>query len=176
MMTTLTGTPLLGNGDLWWVVAYAIIFGAIGSRVLIDVRSCIPAAVALSGAAIAHAMTVAQVFGWELFDSEASRAIFRSASEMTGNLLLLAAFGLFARHVVLDAEGLLPRRRQSDREDEQGPAGEFHAAGPGAGERSTRRTSLRRRPISGPRRRRPLSPPRLRLPPPPLLPRRSAAS
>ena len=131
MMTTLTGTPLLGNGDLWWVVAYAIIFGAIGSRVLIDVRSCIPAAVALSGAAIAHAMTVAQVFGWELFDSEASRAIFRSASEMTGNLLLLAAFGLFARHVVLDAEGLLPRRRQSDREDEQGPAGEFHAAGPG---------------------------------------------
>ena len=48
MMTTLTGTPLLGNGDLWWVVAYAIIFGAIGSRVLIDVRSCIPAAVALS--------------------------------------------------------------------------------------------------------------------------------
>ena len=33
-MIALTGTPLLGDGTLWWVAAYVLIFGAVGSRLL----------------------------------------------------------------------------------------------------------------------------------------------
>lgn len=130
MMISLTGTPLLGNGDLWWVVAYAIIFGAIGSRLLMDMRHCIPAAIALSGAAVAHGLVVSQRFGWMVFDG-GNGVIFLTGSEMVGNLLLLAAFGFFARHVVLDAEGLLPRRRQDESEDQQSEEDQFRSAGPG---------------------------------------------
>ncbi len=131
MMISLTGTPLLGNGDPWWVVAYAIILGAIGSRLLMDVRFCPLSVCALSGAAVAHGLAVAQRFGLMVFDGGANKVMYLTGSEMAGNLLLLAAFGSFARHVVLDAEGLLPRRRRDESEDRQCEEDQFRSAGPG---------------------------------------------
>ncbi len=131
MMISLTGTPLLGNGDPWWIVAYVIIFGAIGSRLLMDVRFCPLSVCALSGAAVAHGLTVAQRFGLMVFDGGANKVMYLAGSEMAGNLLLLAAFGSFARHVVLDAEGLLPRRRRNEPEDQQCEDDQFRSAGPG---------------------------------------------
>ncbi len=117
MMISLTGTPLLGDGDLWWVAAYAMLFAAIGSRVLIDVRHCIPAVAALSVAALAHGLATVDHFGWTFFEGSVNRVMFRSGSEMAGNLLLLAGFGFFARYVVLDAEGLLPVRREDEEKE-----------------------------------------------------------
>lgn len=131
MMISLTGTPLLGNGDPWWIVAYVIIFGAIGSRLLMDVRFCPLSVCALSGAAVAYGLTVAQRFGLMVFDGGANKVMYLAGSEMAGNLLLLAAFGSFARHVVLDAEGLLPRRRRNEPEDQQCEDDQFRSAGPG---------------------------------------------
>ena len=119
LMTAATGTPLLGNGDLWWVVAYAIIFGAIGSRVLLDARSCIAAATAVFCAAVAHAAIVAQRLGWTPLDGETAAVMFRVGGEMTGNLLLLTGLLLFARHVIFDAEGLLPARYETDPVEEE---------------------------------------------------------
>ena len=39
LMIALTGTPLLGDGSLWWVVVYVLVLGAVGSRLLVDMRS-----------------------------------------------------------------------------------------------------------------------------------------
>ena len=39
LMIGLTGTTLVGDGSLWWVILYVLIWGAIGSRLLIDMRS-----------------------------------------------------------------------------------------------------------------------------------------
>ena len=38
LMIALTGTPLLGDGNAWWAVLYAFVLGAIGSRLLLDMR------------------------------------------------------------------------------------------------------------------------------------------
>ena len=40
LMIALTGTPLLGDGTLWWAILYALILGAVGSRLAMDMRSC----------------------------------------------------------------------------------------------------------------------------------------
>ena len=34
LMTLLTGAPLLGDGSIWWVIGYALLLGAIGTRLL----------------------------------------------------------------------------------------------------------------------------------------------
>ena len=30
LMTAVTGTPLLGDGSIWWMIAYGLLFGAVG--------------------------------------------------------------------------------------------------------------------------------------------------
>jgi len=134
LMTAATGTPLLGNGDLWWVVAYAIGFGAIGSRVLLDARSSITAVAAISGGVVAHGLAVVQHLGWRPFAGAAESVMSRVGCEMSGNLLLLFGFAVFARHVVLDAEGLLPRRdkkHRKEKEEEPEEDDHFHSDGQG---------------------------------------------
>ena len=89
--------------------------------------------------------------------------MFRAGSEMAGNLMLLAAMALHARYVLLDAEGLLPhpepqdrpRSRTKRRQDDEVKVISLPATD---GERSTRRTPLRSRRISGRQRLRPLRP------------------
>jgi hypothetical protein len=109
LMIGLTGTPLLGEGEMWWVVAYTLALGAIGSRLLIDMRSSRLSVGVVLAAAIAHTLTVAGRLGWILPDGGSQAVMFLTGSEMAGNLLLLSAITLYARHVILDAEGLLPR-------------------------------------------------------------------
>ena len=119
MMTTLTGTPLLGDGTLWWVALYVLMLGAVGSRLLMDMHPCRLSMGALLAAAVAYGLVLADAMGW-IFMTEggAVRTMFHAGSEMIGNLLLLAAMSLQVRHVVLDAEGLLPRSKEWGEEEE----------------------------------------------------------
>jgi hypothetical protein len=111
LMIYLTGTPLFGDGALWWIAVYVIAGGAIGSRLLSDMRPSRLSMTALSAAAIAYCLAGANGLGWILAERGAAEIMFRTASEMAGNLLLLAAMLLHARYVILDAEGLLPSRK-----------------------------------------------------------------
>lgn len=131
LMIFLTGTSLLGGGDLWWIIAYGIIFGAIGSRVLIDLRRCVPAVAALSAASVAFGLVVAQRFGWGFFVGGTSQVMYLAGCEMAGSVLLSAAFAFYARYVILDAEGLLPRRRNDASEDCSSDENNFQSTGPG---------------------------------------------
>ena len=40
MMTQVTGTRLMGDGSMWWVIAYFFLLGAVGTRLVVDMRSC----------------------------------------------------------------------------------------------------------------------------------------
>jgi hypothetical protein len=124
-MIGLTSTPLLGDGALWWVILCVFLLGAVGSRLLIDMRSSRLSMGALAAAAIAYAIALVDWLGGLSFQEGTSEVMFRRGAEMAGNLLLLGAMTLYARHVILDAEGLLPRRRpKSDDEvaDEEATA------------------------------------------------------
>jgi hypothetical protein len=107
-MIALTGTPLLGNGSLWWVAVYVLVFGAIGSRLLMDMRPARLSIAALAASGIAYGLAAACWLGFPLVKGGAGETMFRVGCEMAGCLMLLTAMGLHARYVLLDAEGLLP--------------------------------------------------------------------
>ena len=122
LMTGLTGTPLVGDGTLWWIILYGLALGAVGSRLLLDMRPNRLAMAALLVAVIAYAIVLTDAMGGIALPEGISEVMFRTGAEMAGNLLLLAAMGLHARYVILDAEGCLPLRRSKDdaaEEDEE---------------------------------------------------------
>ena len=107
-MVVVTGTPLTGDGSLWWAVFYALVCGAVGSRVLMDMRSSFTSMGLLLLAALVHTLAVVGQLG-RLLPADGHRVIYLTGAEMLGNVLLLAAMMAHARHVILDAEGLLLR-------------------------------------------------------------------
>lgn len=112
-MVAWTGVALWSNGELWWVAVYGLLFVAIGSRLLIDIRGCRTAFAGLLAAAMALGMATAIRLGWFMpVEGRIELAMFRSACEMAGNLLLLISLGFYARHVILDAEGVLPQKKR----------------------------------------------------------------
>jgi hypothetical protein len=126
VMTYVTGTPVYGDGSIWWVVPYFFLLGAVGTRLLVDMRHCRLSSAALLTTAGCYALAVAtQVFGGGL-----TRAVMlEEGAEMVGNVFLLLAMGLHARYVILDAEGLLPAREpNSNRPDLQQPDQEASSA------------------------------------------------
>ena len=110
LMIGLTGTTLVGDGSLWWVILYVLLWGAIGSRLLVDMHSSRLSTGFLVGAALAQALAVAGRLGCILPQSGNWQVMSLAGTEMAGNLMLLAAMAFYARFVLLDAEGLLPRR------------------------------------------------------------------
>ena len=115
MMTRITGARLYGDGSVWWIIPYFFALGAIGSRLLVDMRCCRLSSAALVTTGVFYAgAVVAQVFS----DGLARAVMLEEGAEMLGNLFLLLAAGLHARHVLLDAEGLLPVAEEEEYEEE----------------------------------------------------------
>lgn len=117
MMTQVTGTRLLGDGSMWWVIAYFFLLGAVGTRLVVDMRSCRLSTAAMVAVAICYATAVVAQLGWILPTADAREIMIEEGAEMLGNLFLLLAMVLHARYVILDAEGLLPRREKEDEEE-----------------------------------------------------------
>ena len=140
LMTWLTGTPLLGDGALWWIAVYAFLWVAVGSRLVADMRPSRLSMAALLAAATAQGLALADRLGWIFVEAGPREVMFRAGSEMAGNLLLLAAMLVHARYVLLDAEGLLPRREQAAEEPEE-------TEGAAECERRSKAPLVRRRPL-----------------------------
>ena len=94
LMIGWTGTPCLRDGTFWWVVIYVLVFGAIGSRLLLDMRPSRLSFGALAAAAVAYGLALASHLGWTPMGTAAGEVMFRTGSEMAGHLMLLAAMGL----------------------------------------------------------------------------------
>lgn len=112
-MTRISGTPILGDGSLWAVIPYFFLLGAVGTRLLLDMRGCWFSSVALVGAALACLASVGAHLGWILPDAGARTVMLGAGAKLLADLLLLLAMGLHARHVILDAQGLIqaPKRK-----------------------------------------------------------------
>jgi ABC-type multidrug transport system fused ATPase/permease subunit len=130
LMIGLTGTPLMGNGDLWWVILYMLALGTIGSRLVVDLRTCPTAMGIFISAAATSCSAVAVRLGWMLPPIGDRVVLFFLSAEMTGNLMLTAALILFARHVILDAEGLLSHHEQDQDDDDDEEVAEVPVRSP----------------------------------------------
>lgn len=114
MMVLLTGTRVFGDGSIWWVAVYFFLLGSVGTRLLVDMRECWLSSGVLGGAAACYVVAVATQLGWILPESGARGVMLEEGAEMVGNLMLLLAMGLHARHVILDAQGLVWHRREEE--------------------------------------------------------------
>lgn len=112
MMSLVTGTRVFGDGSIWWVGPYFFLLAAVGIRLLIDMRECWLSSGALVTSAICYALAVAAQLGWILPGGGAREVMLEEGAEMLGDLMLLLAMGLHARHVIMDAEGLIPGKSQ----------------------------------------------------------------
>ena len=123
MMAYATGSRVIegSDGSIWWVVPYFFLLGAVGSRLLADMRECKLSTAAFLTTAVCYAVAVVTQLGWIMPESGARGVMLEEGLEMTGNLMLLTAMALHARYVILDAEGLLPRREEKEEEIEREP-------------------------------------------------------
>jgi hypothetical protein len=133
MMKLVTGTPLAGDGSLWWIIPYFFLLGAVGSRLLVDMWESRLSSAALLTTAVCYGVAVVAQVGWILPTADPRVIMLEEGAEMLGNLMLLLAMALHARYVILDAEGLLPRREpKAGYEDEEEEEEEYEEESPSA--------------------------------------------
>lgn len=109
-MISLTGMRITGDGTIWWLAPAILGIGFIGARLLIDMWSSRVASTALILAAIAYLAALAAFYQALGMPSDLAEVLFLQGSLLAGHLLLTWSMALHARHVLLDAEGRLPRR------------------------------------------------------------------
>lgn len=124
MMTHLTGHRLAGDGSLWWAIAYVLVAGPIGLRVLLDVRRSRAAATCMVLTALLYVLAVAVQLEWILPQRGALGVMVEEGLEMTANLTLLLGLTLYARFAILEAQGLItvsakPAKKRRERESDE---------------------------------------------------------
>ena len=125
LMVRFCGTPLLGDGSVWWLILGFFLFGSVGLRLLVDMRCCRVSCAMLVLAGLCYALAAGCHFGLVVAGEGAQQVMIAAGAKMTGShLLLLLAIVLYGRHVILDAQGLIsqeqprPRRKSAQRTEE----------------------------------------------------------
>ena len=121
LMTVATGQRLLGDGSVWWIGAYGLLGGAIGLRLLLEMRVCWSSTSTLVLALGCYVVAIVTQLQFILPESGARGVMLEEGCEMVGNLLLLLSMLLHARYVTREAEGLTPAKasktQRKSRED-----------------------------------------------------------
>ena len=101
VMVYSTGTQLYGNGNLWWVAVYLIVFGMIGTRILTEIHYYLPACNALLVAGICFVVSACAELGLLLPGDSVLNAMLCSGAAMTGCLFLVLSIGLYGRQLIV---------------------------------------------------------------------------
>lgn len=121
LMTRVTGARIAGDGSLWWAIPYTAALGVVGIRAILDMRGCKSSIAVLLATAASYAVAVVTQLGWIMPETGARGVMLEEGCEMGGALLLFLSMGLHARHVILDAEGLLPERKAKVKKKKSAP-------------------------------------------------------
>jgi len=109
-----TAWQLPGGTLLFWLLPLGGLLAVLAVRLLLEIRTSRLALTALLLAMVCHAagLTLSHTGGAVL--SESVSVLAAGGSQMAGHFLLLLGLLLFARHVLLEIEGRLPRREKSE--------------------------------------------------------------
>ena len=124
VMVRFCGTPLVGDGSVWWVIFGFFLFGAVGLRLLVDMWPCRASCAALILASLSYALATGCHFGLVVAGEGSRQVMVAAGAKMAGHLLLLLAIVLHGRHVILDAQGLIlqespkPKRKPAKRTED----------------------------------------------------------
>lgn len=112
IMIAVTGTRIVGDGSIWWVVPAVFLLGAVGSRLLVDMWPSRLSSTAFLLAAVCYAAAFAAYYRLIVLETPGYQILLEQGVQMGGHLLLVLAMCLYGRHVLLDVEGLIPRRAE----------------------------------------------------------------
>jgi hypothetical protein len=110
IMIHFTKTHIWSDGALWWIIPCVLVFGALGSRLVLDMRPCGLSITAFLLAALGYFVTASLELGFVTIGDATEAIMIKTGTVMYSHLMLLLSMALNARYVILDAEGLLPRR------------------------------------------------------------------
>ena len=106
VLVKLSGTALYGNGDVWWISVYLIVFGMIGSRLLVEMRHHLLSCNTFFIAVLSHIL--ACCIALRLFDLPAQQTrlpiLLQAGLEMLGTVFAVFSFSLFLRSMVLQID------------------------------------------------------------------------
>jgi hypothetical protein len=131
IMIHLTKTHIWGDGTLWWIIPYVLVLGALGSRLVLDMRPCRLAITAFTLAAAGYLVAASMELGLVSIGDAVRTVMIKAGCAMFGHLMLLMSMALNARYVILDAEGLLPRRESKSHGDSEKDNMEESSGAPG---------------------------------------------
>jgi hypothetical protein len=103
----------MGDGSLWWIMAYVIVLGTLGIRLLLEMRSCRTSTIFFVLAGCVWAAAIVWQMGLVMPESGARGVMVEEGCEMMGNIVLLLAMSIHARYVLMDVQGLLPEREKA---------------------------------------------------------------
>jgi len=106
-----TGTPIVGDGNIWWLLTVGLGFFLLGSRILFELRESRAAMTSLVLAAAGY--SVAAVINFRaipLLQDPWLRSLAYSSSLLVAHFMILVAVLSYARFVYLDSQGRLRRR------------------------------------------------------------------
>jgi hypothetical protein len=112
----------LRGGAIWWLALAGAPLVWIGVRTLLDVKECRLSAVLLVATTMAYATATMSFLGWLPGIDLALEPLLTGAAALLGHWLLLASAVSYARHVVLDSQGLIAVRASSRRATSSGAA------------------------------------------------------
>jgi hypothetical protein len=115
-MTRLSGYSGPAAGHAWWLVVWGLLLAATFVRLLLDMRACRIALVTIALAPATWCGGIAvQLSGKSA--ANISPTLVAETLKLSGHLLLLLGVVLYARHVILHAQGLLPSRDAKRRKE-----------------------------------------------------------
>jgi hypothetical protein len=143
LMAYLTGSRIVGDGSMWWVMAYLLILIPVGIRLTLDMRNSRLALGVMMLAGASFGMSVVVQLQWIMPESGARGVMLEEGCEMLGDVLLLLGLVLHSRYVLLEAQGLLPPRRT--RAEKKGANSQQDAQGKGSSSTASKRRQSRAR-------------------------------
>lgn len=104
LMPLLTGTRLMGDGSLWWIIPYFFLLVPVGLRLFIDMRKCRKSAAMFFLAGLAMAIAIVSHLNFILSDHILIAQMIEEGAEMLGFFFVLSAVTLHARYLILQDE------------------------------------------------------------------------
>ncbi len=131
LMVHWTGTPLWGDGSIWWLAPGALLLAAVGSRLLVDMLPDRLSTAALVGAGFCAAAALAEPWDTIPLGDPRLGALIPHTAAMTAAVLLFWSMLAHARYVMLEAQGLIvrPRLQAASGGQPADPAGSGGTAG-----------------------------------------------
>lgn len=105
-LVRVSGTTLFGDGSIWWIGTFAVLFGAIAVRMGIEMRRSRAAVAALC--VVVASYTVAALAKLNLVAGD-SAMLFAANGAMVGHVAVLFCAAIYARYVYFEANPSLMR-------------------------------------------------------------------